>query len=117
LSLLLALPVQVGEQMKRMPGGSGSNPFAQMVEDADGLDKIEALQVGKDKEDMSYVWAVYGEQAHDKGCTLRGERNATDVALTWLQGALPPWLIRMLSTTSFCVALLAYLAFIKDMPV
>jgi hypothetical protein len=31
--------------MKRMPGGSGSNPFAQLVEDAEGLDKIEALQV------------------------------------------------------------------------
>lgn len=47
LPLLVGLPVQVGEQMKRMPGGTGSNPFAQMVEDADGLDKIEALQVRK----------------------------------------------------------------------
>lgn len=37
--------LQVGEQLKRMPGGGGNNPFAQMVEDADGLDKIEALQV------------------------------------------------------------------------
>eukprot|EP00882_Tetradesmus_deserticola_P007499 GHRQ01007898.1.p1 GENE.GHRQ01007898.1~~GHRQ01007898.1.p1 ORF type:complete len:339 (+),score=189.45 GHRQ01007898.1:207-1223(+) len=36
--------LKVGEQAKRAPGGSGSNPFAQMVEDADGLDKIEALQ-------------------------------------------------------------------------
>lgn len=36
---------QVGEQMKRMPGGSGNNPFAQLIEDAEGLDKIEALQV------------------------------------------------------------------------
>ena len=27
-----------------MPGSSGMNPFAQMVEDAEGLDKIEALQ-------------------------------------------------------------------------
>jgi hypothetical protein len=45
LPLLVGVPVQVGEQMKRMPGGTGSNPFAQMVEDADGLDKIEALQV------------------------------------------------------------------------
>jgi hypothetical protein len=32
--------------MKRMPGGSGNNPFAQLIEDAEGLDKIEALQVG-----------------------------------------------------------------------
>jgi hypothetical protein len=31
--------------MKRMPGGSGNNPFAQLIEDAEGLDKIEALQV------------------------------------------------------------------------
>jgi hypothetical protein len=30
--------------MKRLPGNNGSNPFAQLVEDADGLDKIEALQ-------------------------------------------------------------------------
>jgi hypothetical protein len=37
---------QVGEQLKRMPGGSGNNPFAQLIEDAEGLDKIEALQVG-----------------------------------------------------------------------
>lgn len=29
-----------------MPGGTGSNPFAQLIEDAEGLDKIEALQVG-----------------------------------------------------------------------
>lgn len=29
-----------------MPGGSGNNPFAQLIEDAEGLDKIEALQVG-----------------------------------------------------------------------
>jgi hypothetical protein len=44
-SVYICCTSQVGEQMKRMPGGSGSNPFAQMVEDADGLDKIEALQV------------------------------------------------------------------------
>lgn len=30
--------------MKRMPGSNNVNPFAQLVEDADGLDKIEALQ-------------------------------------------------------------------------
>lgn len=42
----MLLLLQVGEQLKRMPGGSGSNPFAQLIEDAEGLDKIEALQVG-----------------------------------------------------------------------
>ena len=36
--------VQVGEQMKRMPNSGNVNTFAQLVEDADGLDKIEALQ-------------------------------------------------------------------------
>lgn len=41
----VAYALQVGEQMKRMPGGSGNNPFAQLIEDAEGLDKIEALQV------------------------------------------------------------------------
>lgn len=30
--------------MKRMPGSNNVNPFAQLVEDADGLDKIEQLQ-------------------------------------------------------------------------
>lgn len=45
LACLPACPGQVGEQMKRVPGGNGQNPFAQMVEDAEGLDKIEALQV------------------------------------------------------------------------
>lgn len=37
--------LQVGEAMKKMPGSTGANPYAQMVEDAEGLDKIEALQV------------------------------------------------------------------------
>jgi hypothetical protein len=41
----LPVAIQVGEQAKRMPGGTGSNPFSQLVEDAEGLDKIEALQV------------------------------------------------------------------------
>ncbi len=35
---------QYGEQLKKMPGSTGVNPYAQLVEDADGLDKIEALQ-------------------------------------------------------------------------
>ena len=36
--------LKVGEQMRKMPGSTGSNPFAQLVEDSEGLDKIEALQ-------------------------------------------------------------------------
>ncbi len=28
-----------------MPGSQGINPYARMIEDAEGLDKIEALQV------------------------------------------------------------------------
>jgi len=36
--------LKVGEQMRKMPGSTGSNPFAQIVEDSEGLDKIEALQ-------------------------------------------------------------------------
>lgn len=27
-----------------MPGTNGTNPYAQMIEDAEGLDKVEALQ-------------------------------------------------------------------------
>jgi hypothetical protein len=37
--------MQVGEQLKKMPNSNGVNPYAQMVEDAEGLDKIESLQV------------------------------------------------------------------------
>mmetsp|Transcript_588 Transcript_588/g.1321 ORF Transcript_588/g.1321 Transcript_588/m.1321 type:complete len:546 (-) Transcript_588:4676-6313(-) len=36
--------LKIGEQMKKMPGSNGNNPFAQMIEDAEGLDKIESLQ-------------------------------------------------------------------------
>ena len=38
------LPVQVGEQLKSIPGTDGANPYAQAIEAAEGLDKIEALQ-------------------------------------------------------------------------
>ncbi len=37
--------LQIGEQIKKMPGSDGINPYAQLVEDAEGLDKIENLQV------------------------------------------------------------------------
>lgn len=30
--------------MRRMPGSTGVNPYAQLIEDAEGLDKIEQLQ-------------------------------------------------------------------------
>jgi len=35
---------QVGDQMRKMPGSTGVNPYAQLIEDAEGLDKIEQLQ-------------------------------------------------------------------------
>ena len=35
---------QVGEQIKKVPGGDGVNPYARAIEAAEGLDKIEALQ-------------------------------------------------------------------------
>lgn len=38
------MPPQIGEAMKKMPGSNGVNPYAQLVEDAEGLDKVEALQ-------------------------------------------------------------------------
>jgi len=38
--------LKVGEALRKQPGGSGQNPYAQLVEDAEGLDKIESLQVG-----------------------------------------------------------------------
>eukprot|EP00798_Chlamydomonas_sp_ICE-L_P008290 gene8290-1560_t len=36
--------LKVGETLKKMPGSSGLNPFVQLIEDAEGLDKIESLQ-------------------------------------------------------------------------
>jgi importin subunit alpha-1 len=36
--------LRVGEQLKKLPGSNGQNPYAQAVEDAEGLDKIEMLQ-------------------------------------------------------------------------
>ena len=36
---------QVGEAEKELGGVSGTNPFAQLVDEAEGLDKIEDLQV------------------------------------------------------------------------
>lgn len=36
--------LKYGEQMKKMPGSNGVNPYAQLIEDAEGLDKIEGLQ-------------------------------------------------------------------------
>ncbi|KAI8473408.1 MAG: importin alpha [Monoraphidium minutum] len=42
--------LKVGEQVRKQPGGSGSNPYAQLVEDAEGLDKIEGLQEHQNEE-------------------------------------------------------------------
>jgi hypothetical protein len=36
--------LKAGEAAAKAPGGGGQNPYAQLVEDAEGLDKIEALQ-------------------------------------------------------------------------
>lgn len=36
--------LKVGQQMRNMPGSNGLNPFAQLVEDGEGLDKVEQLQ-------------------------------------------------------------------------
>ncbi len=38
--------LKVGDQLRKMPGSDGINPYARAIEAADGLDKIEALQVG-----------------------------------------------------------------------
>jgi len=36
--------MQVGDQLRKIPGSPGVNPYAQLIEDAEGLDKIEVLQ-------------------------------------------------------------------------
>jgi hypothetical protein len=38
--------LQVGEAEKELGGAAATNPFAQLVDEAEGLDKIEDLQVG-----------------------------------------------------------------------
>lgn len=43
-TLTLCFCLQIGEAAKKMPGSNGCNPYAQMIEDAEGLDKIESLQ-------------------------------------------------------------------------
>lgn len=44
--MLLRSPSQVGEAEKELGGANATNPFAQLVDEAEGLDKIEDLQVG-----------------------------------------------------------------------
>ena len=36
----------MGETEKELGGPTATNPFAQMIDEAEGLDKIEDLQVG-----------------------------------------------------------------------
>ena len=38
------MTAQVGEAEKELAGAGGSNPYAQLVDEAEGLDKIEELQ-------------------------------------------------------------------------
>ena len=41
---LTYLHAQVGEQDRDVQGGSGQNPYASLIDAAEGLDKIEELQ-------------------------------------------------------------------------
>lgn len=66
--------LQVGEQIKKMPGSNGVNPYAQLVEDAEGLDKIENLQVG----------AGAGPEARGGGRELGGLKIVLSFGCCWL---------------------------------
>lgn len=55
--MVLSMLVQIGEQLKKMPNSNSINPYAQLVEDAEGLDKIETLQV---RAMALQVWLVHG---------------------------------------------------------
>jgi hypothetical protein len=46
LNRCCSFSAQVGEAEKELGGATGTNPFAQLVDEAEGLDKIEDLQVG-----------------------------------------------------------------------
>ena len=50
--------LQVGEAEKELGGAAATNPFAQLVDEAEGLDKIEDLQVGGWR--GGWVGAVFG---------------------------------------------------------
>lgn len=54
--------LRVGDAAAKAPGGGGQNPYAQLVEDAEGLDKIEALQEHANEE--LYEKAVAILEAH-----------------------------------------------------
>ena len=45
-AVLCSVVLQVGEAEKELGGAAATNPFAQLVDEAEGLDKIEDLQVG-----------------------------------------------------------------------
>ena len=64
---------QVGEAEKELGGATSSNPFAQLVDEAEGLDKIEDLQVcgvGCGVRGVGMGWAPVGVRDGDAGPKL-----------------------------------------------
>ena len=71
---------QVGEAEKELGGAAATNPFAQLVDEAEGLDKIEDLQVG------GWVWGAGGAGGQEGRCVLERGRSKGLCGLgSWLR--------------------------------
>lgn len=78
LNRCCSFSAQVGEAEKELGGATGTNPFAQLVDEAEGLDKIEDLQVGWGR----VVWWWLCGAEHTEVSKWSGA-NGPVLALTW----------------------------------
>ena len=76
--------LQVGEAEKELGGPGATNPYARLVDEAEGLDKIEELQ-NHTNEDI--YEKVRGHKCTQSGC-LRSSPCGFDNASIWAQPVL-----------------------------
>lgn len=56
--LTLGFPEQVGEAEKELAGPSATNPYARLVDESEGLDKIEELQTHSNEDIYDKVISI-----------------------------------------------------------